>query len=144
MGGLCILKLEVHGFRAISIRFNESSMEPPAGGAVRPEILVLFVLPKEDVIGLHDREKHRQEEVEIGPQSSTLIPLPYRGRRRLKSQAASSRTSSQNVDGRVKWEPLIQLSIVKRVWCLLPRASSGPSAMELKPYCEGVSGCLSI
>ena len=79
---------------------------PPQGqefkGPVGPKILVLFVLPKEDVIGLHDIEKHRQEEVEIGPQSSTLIPLPYRGRRRLKSQATSSRTSSQNVDGRVK------------------------------------------
>ena len=56
-------------------------MEPPAGGAVRPEILVLFVLPKEDIIGLHDREKHRQEEVEIGPQSSTLNsdPTPLQG-----------------------------------------------------------------
>ena len=44
-------------------------------GPVGPEILFLFVLPKEDVIGLHDREKHRQEEVEIGPKSSTLIPI---------------------------------------------------------------------
>ena len=66
---------------------------------------IFYLNSQKDVIGLHDREKHRQEEVEIGPQSSTLIPLPYRGRRRLKSQATSSRTSSQNVDGRVKLEP---------------------------------------
>ena len=79
-------------------------------------IEILFILPKEYVIRLHVREKHRQEKVEFGPQGSTFIPLPYR--RRLKSQAASSRTSSQNVDGRVKWEPLIQLSIVKRVWSI--------------------------
>ena len=72
-------------------------------------MVILFILPKADVTGLHDREKRRQEEVEIGPQSSTLNPLPYRGRRRLKSQATSSRTLSQNVDGRVKWEPLTQL-----------------------------------
>ena len=54
---------------------------------------ILFILPNEDVIGLHDREKHTQEEVEIGPKGSTLIPLPYRGRRRLKSKATSSRIS---------------------------------------------------
>ena len=62
--------------------------------------------------GVQQREKHRQEEVEIGPQSSTLIPLPYRGMRRLKSQATSSRTFSQNIDGRVKWEPPTQLDNV--------------------------------
>ena len=50
--------------------------------------------------------------MEFGPQDSTLIPLPYRGRRRLKSQGASSRTSSQNVDGSVKGEPITQLCIV--------------------------------
>ena len=39
---------------------------------------ISFILPNEDVIGLHDIEKHRQDEVEIGLQGSTLIPLPYR------------------------------------------------------------------
>ena len=71
-------------------------------------MVILFILPKVNVTGLHDREKHRQEGVEIGPQSSTLIPIPYRGRRRLKSQATSSTTSSQNVNGKVKWEPPTQ------------------------------------
>ena len=40
VGGLCIFKLEVHGLRAISIRFNEEksmveqSVEPPAGAII--------------------------------------------------------------------------------------------------------------
>ena len=47
---------------------------------------ILFILPKVDVIRLHDREKHRQEKVEFGAQGTTLIPLPYKGRKISKSQ----------------------------------------------------------
>ena len=79
---------------------------------------ILFILPKVDVIGLHDRERHRQDEVEFGAQGTTLIPLPYKGRQILKSQATSSMTSSQNVNGKVKWEQPTQSYSVERVWCM--------------------------
>ena len=88
---------------------------------------ILFILPKVDVIRMHDREKHRQEKVEFGAQGTTLIPLLYKGRKISKSQATSSRTSSQDVDGRVKGEPPTQLYNVERVWCMpcsSPRVST--------------------